>query len=307
VSAPAESGDATAIGSLTPRMRADDRATGIGLMTGSALSVQIGSALASQAFPVLGPAGVVAIRQWVASVLMLASTRPKVRAFTRKQWQPVIALAVTYAVMNISLYTAIDRIGLGLAVTIEFLGPLALALLASRGAIDLGCAIVAGAAAITLGRPQPSTDYVGIAIGALAAAGWAAYILTARVIGKRFTDSQGQAVAITLSALLYTPLGLWMMASRPMTATAVIRAAAAGLLCTAVPLICDVKAMRRVPAQFYGVFMSVNPLLAAIIGLVVLGQQLSAVDWLCVGLIVTANAVSIITRHEHDDPLPATE
>ncbi len=150
-----------------------DRLTGIALMTGSAASNQFGAATAALAFPVLGPAGVVAVRQWVAGALLLAAVRPKFASFTRQQWWPVLALALIFATMNLSLYVAIDRIGLGLAVTLEFLGPLSVALLASRRATDIGCALIAGAAVVVLARPQPGTDYAGIILAMLAAACWA--------------------------------------------------------------------------------------------------------------------------------------
>jgi inner membrane transporter RhtA len=272
-----------------------DRLTGIALMTGSAASNQLGAATAALAFPVLGPAGVVAIRQWVAAAVLLTSVRPKFSSFTRRQWRPVLALALIFATMNLSLYLAIDRIGLGLAVTLEFLGPLSVALLASRRAIDLGCALVAGAAAVVLARPQPSTDYAGIGLAVLAAACWAGYILVNRVVGARLPGSQGPAAAASLSALLYVPVGIWVLAGHPVTATAVGRAATAGLLCSAIPMVADLLALRRVPARFYGVFMSVNPVFAALTGLVVLGQSLVWLDWLAIAAIVTANAVGVST------------
>jgi inner membrane transporter RhtA len=281
--------------------RNDDWPAGITLMTGAATSVQIGAAIAAQSFPVLGPAGVVAIRQWVASTVLLVTVRPRVRAFTRRQWQPVIALAVVYAVMNITLYVAIQRLGLGLGVTLEFLGPLSVALsgalLASRRAVDLGCALVAGAAVVVLGRPGPTTDYAGIAIGLLSAAAWAGYIVVNRAIAVRFTvPAQGTAVAGSLSALLYLPVGIWVLATHEVTAVAIARAMTAGILCSVVPMLTDPQALRRVPARFYSVFMSINPVLAAIIGLVILGQHLGLTDWLAIAAIVSANTVAIATR-----------
>jgi inner membrane transporter RhtA len=271
------------------------RITGVALMTGSAASSQLGAATAALAFPVLGPAGVVAIRQWVAAAVLLTTVRPKFSSFTRRQWRPVLALALIFATMNLSLYLAIDRIGLGLAVTLEFLGPLSVALLASRRVIDLGCALVAGAAAVMLGRPQPSTDYAGIGLAVLAATCWAGYILVNRVVGARLPGSQGPAAAASLSALLYVPVGIWVLAGQPVTATAVGRAATAGLLCSAIPMVADLLALRRVPARFYGAFMSVNPVFAALTGLVVLGQSLAWLDWLAIAAIVTANAVGLST------------
>jgi inner membrane transporter RhtA len=242
---------------------------------------------------VLGPAGVVAVRQWVAGALLLGAARPKFASFTREQWRPVLALAVIFATMNLSLYAAIDTIGLGLAVTLEFLGPLSVALLASRRVIDLGCALIAGAAVVVLARPQPSTDYAGIFLALLAAACWAGYILVNRVVGVRVPGSQGPAAAAGLSALVYVPVGIWTLASHPVTAAALGRAATAGLLCSAVPMVADMLALRRVPARFFGVFMSVNPVFAALTGLVVLGQTLGLADWLATAAIVTANAVSV--------------
>jgi inner membrane transporter RhtA len=267
-------------------------AAGVGLMTGSAVSNQLGAALAALAFPVLGPAGVVAVRQWVAAALLLAAVRPGYASFTRAQWRPVLALALVFATMNLSLYTAVDRIGLGLAVTLEFLGPLSVALLASRRARDLGCAAAAGAAVVVLARPQPSTDYPGIALALLAAACWAGYILVNRVVGARVPGAQGPAAAAGLSALLYVPVGIWVLAARPLTGPALGHAAAAGLLSSALPMVGDVLALRRVPARFFGVFMSVNPVFAALAGLVILGQSLGLADWLAITVIVAVNAVT---------------
>src|SRR3984957_14888030 len=281
------------------------RLTGMALMTASAASNQFGAATAALAFPVLGPAGVVAIRQWVAAAVLLTAVRPRFSSFTREQWRPVLALALIFATMNLSLYLAIDRIGLGLAVTLEFLGPLSVALLASRRATDLGCALVAAAAAVVLARPQPSTDYAGIALALLAAACWAGYILVNRVVGARLPGSQGPAAAASLSALLYVPVGVWILASHPVTVIALGRAATAGLLCSAVPMVADVLALRRVPARFYGVFMSVNPVFAALTGLVVLGQSLTVLDWLAIAAIVSANGISV-SAVGHDEVMTSS-
>jgi inner membrane transporter RhtA len=288
------------------------RLTGIALMTGSAASNQLGAATAALAFPVLGPAGVVAVRQWVAAAVLLTAVRPRFGSFTGRQWRPVLALALIFATMNLSLYLAIDRIGLGLAVTMEFLGPLSVALASSRRVIDLGCALVAGTAAAILARPQPSTDYAGICLALLAAACWAAYILVNRLVGVRLPGSQGPAAAASLSALAYIPVGIWVLSSHPVTVTAVGRAATAGVLCSAVPMVTDVLALRQVPARLFGVFMSVNPVFAALTGLVVLDQSLAVVDWLSTAAIVTANAVAMAVGHDgamtdHTDSNPEDE
>ena len=284
--------DGTAAAGRRSGGRRSGRLAGIALMTGSAASNQLGAATAALAFPALGPAGVVAVRQWVAGIVLLITVRPKFAAFTREQWRPVLALALIFATMNLSLYTAIDRIGLGLAVTLEFLGPLSVALLASRRVIDLASALVAAAAVVVLARPQPSTDYAGIMLALLAAVCWAGYVLVNRVVGIRLPGAQGPAAAASLSALLYIPIGIWALGSHAVTGAALGRAATAGILSSAVPMIADMQALRRVPARFFGVFMSVNPVFAALTGLLVLGQSLQPADWLAIGVIVTVNAVS---------------
>jgi inner membrane transporter RhtA len=274
------------------------RITGIALMTGSAASNQVGAATAALAFGSLGPAGVVAIRQWVAAAVLFSSVRPSFASFTGRQWRPVLALALIFATMNLSLYLAISRIGLGLAVTLEFLGPLSVGLLASRRLLNLFCALVAGAAVVVLARPSASTDYAGIALALLAAACWAGYIVVNRVVGARVPGAQGPAAAACLSACLYIPVGVWVLVHDQVTLVALGRAAVAGVLCSAVPMVVDLRALRFVPPGFYGVFMSVNPVFAALTGLVLLGQRLGLADWLSIGVIVTVNAVCAMRSAE---------
>ena len=266
------------------------------MMFGGALSNQLGAATGALAFGVIGPAGVVAVRQWIAGIVLLAAGRPRWRSFTWAQWRPVLLLAVAYGTMNLSLYSAIGRLGLGLAVTLEFLGPLAVALATSRRRADLACALVAGAGVVALTRPRPATDYLGIGLGLLAAACWASYILLNREIGRRLPGAEGSAAAAALSALVFVPAGVLILVRHPPTAVALACAATAGILSSAVPLLADLLALRRVPAGYFGLFMSVNPVLAALIGLVILRQSLPAEAWLSIAAIVAANAVSALRR-----------
>jgi inner membrane transporter RhtA len=269
------------------------RLTGVALMLGSGMANQVGASAGALAFPVIGPLGVVAIRQWVAATVLWAAARPKPRAFTPAQWRPVLALALVYAVMNLTLYTAIDRVGLGLAVTLEFLGPLSVALAGSRRRRDAACAVVAAAAVLVLIHPAPSTDYLGIGLGLLAAVCWACYILLNRSIGRRLPGLEGSAIAATVSALIYVPVGAVWLAFHHPTVSALGGALAAGVLSSAVPLLADLLALRRVPAQFFGMFMSVQPVFAALAGLVILGQHLGWTSWLAIGVIVAVNTIAV--------------
>ncbi|MGI5131320.1 EamA family transporter [Pseudonocardia sp. CA-107938] len=281
-----------------------DSSAGLALMLGSALSNQTGAAIGALAFPVLGPVGVVAVRQWIAGIVLLAVGRPPLRSFTRREWRPVLGLAGVFAAMNVSLYTAIDRIGLGLAVTLEFLGPLGVALAGAltatpRGArrrATVACAVLAAVGVLVLTRPQPTTDHVGVAFGLLAALCWAGYILLNRTLGRRLPGVVGSAAAGTVSALVYVPIGIAVLVAHPPTPLALACAAVAGVLSSVVPFLGDLLALRRVPAHLFGVVMSVHPVFAAAIGALVLHQSLLLPDVLAILLIVGANVgVVLIT------------
>ncbi|MFJ8696783.1 EamA family transporter [Streptomyces roseolilacinus] len=264
-------------------------------MLGSGLANQAGASTAALAFPVLGAVGVVAVRQWVAALVLGVVGRPRLRRYTAAQWRPVLGLALVFAVMNLSLYAAIERIGLGLAVTLEFLGPLTVALAGSRRRIDLVAAVAAAGAVAVLTRPTPSTDYPGIGLALLAAACWGCYILLNRTVGSRLPGLEGSAAAATVSGVLYLPVGAWVLWHHPPTLAALGCALAAGVLSSAVPFLADLLALRRVPAHFFGVFMSVNPVFAALVGLVVLGQDLDGAAWLAIAVIVAANTAAVST------------
>lgn len=268
--------------------------SGIALMLGSGLSNQVGAAIGSLAFGVIGPAGVVAIRQWVAAALLLSVGRPKLRSYSWSQWWRMLLLGAVFGAMNLSLYAAIDRIGLGLAVTLEFLGPLAVALASSRRKLDAACALIAGIGVVMLTRPQPSTDYVGIGLALFAAGCWASYILLNRAVGRRLPGAEGAATAAGVTALLFAPVGVIVLVTHPPTIAALTYAGIAGILSSTVPFLADLFALRRVPARFFGMFMSVSPILAALVGLVVLGQTLGVLDWLSIAAIVTANTINVL-------------
>lgn len=269
---------------------------GAATLVASALSNQLGAASGSLAFPVMGPVGVVAVRQLVAAAVLLPLVRPRLWALTRQQWWPVLLLAVVFGTMNLSLYSAIQRVGLGLAVTLEFLGPLAVALLSSRNRSGAVCAVLAGAGVVAITQPEPSTDYFGIALGLIAACSWAAYILLNRTVGRRIPGVQGTAAATGVSALLFLPVAAVIFVARPPGPFAVICAVGAGVLASVVPYLADLVALRRVPANVFGVLMSINPVFAALIGALALREDLGAPQWCGIGLIVMANAGALLFR-----------
>lgn len=277
----------------TPRQHA----AGVSMTLSSAGANQTGAALGAMAFPVIGPVGVVAVRQLVTALVLVPTVRPRLRGLRRDQWLPVLGLALVFSVMNLSLYSAVERIGLGLAVTLEFLGPLTVALLDSRRRGDIACAALAAIGVVVLTNPGPSSDVAGIALGLTAATAWGSYILLNRSVGQRLPGVQGTAIASVVAAAAWTPIAVGWFANHPPTPTAAVLAIGCGLLSSAVPLVADLQALRRIRAGAFGALTSINPVFAALAGLALLGQQLDLHAWVGIGLIVASNvAVSVRGR-----------
>lgn len=265
----------------------------------SAGSNQTGAALGAHAFGVIGPVGVVAVRQLVAACVLLPLARPAMRRMTWAQWWPCLVLAVVFATMNLSLYTAIDRVGLGLAVTLEFLGPLTVALLGSRGLRDVIVAVVAAGGVYVLVMPGGPTDLIGVGLSLLAAACWGCYIVTNRVAGQRLPGLQAPAVASLLTALGYLPVLIILGHDGLLSGGPLLFALGAGVLSSAVPYAVDLTALRFVPQRLFGVFMSVNPVFAALAGLLILGQHLASHEWVGIAIVVAANVTTTLRQSRH--------
>ncbi len=278
---------------LPPPAGTERTARGLVTMVASGTSNQFGAAIGANAFGAIGPAGVVAVRQLVAAAVLLPTVRPAVRSYTWAQWWPVLLLGLVYGGMNLGLYTAVDRIGLGLAVTLEFLGPLTVALLASRRRIDLACAVAAATGVYVLVLPGRSTDLVGVGAGLVAAGCWASYILLNRTAGHRLPGLQATAVASGVATLTFVPVVVVLALTGAFTPAAVAFAACAGLMSSVVPYALDLTALRTVPAHFFGLFMSIHPVIAALAGLLVLGEVLALHEVVGIVVVVAANAVAV--------------
>jgi inner membrane transporter RhtA len=267
------------------------RGAGIVMMLTSSASNQTGAALGALAFPAIGPVGVVVVRQLVTAIVLTPIVRPSLRGLRKDQWRPILGLAVVFSVMNLSLYAAIDRIGLGLAVTLEFLGPLTVAIASSRRVLDIACAVLAGVGVVVLTNPGPTADIVGITLALLAATAWGSYILLNRTLGQRLPGLQGTAVAGLVTAAAWTPIAVTWFAFHAPTVAAVALAVACGLMSSIVPYVTDLLALRRVPARMFGTFASINPVWAALAGWGLLRQALDLNEWIGIGMIVISNVV----------------
>jgi inner membrane transporter RhtA len=202
------------------------------------------------------------------------------------------------AVMNYSIYQAFARIPLGIAVTVEFLGPLGVAVATSRRWLDAAWVLLAAAGVALLTRgPGSHLNPAGLAFALLAAACWAAYILLSAATGRRFPGTSGLTIAMCVAALAVTPAGL-LAGGRALLRPAVLGAGLAiGLLSSVIPYSLELEALRRTPAKVFGIWMSLEPGVAALVGVVLLSQGLRWYEWAAVGCVVLASAGAAVTAN----------
>ena len=265
-----------------------DEARGVALVVAAVSSLQFGAGYAVTLFDELGPAGAAFLRLAIAAVVLVALWRPRVRGHPGRDLRLAAAFGITLGLMNLCIYEAMDRIPLGIAVKIEFWGPLAVAVAGSRRPLDLLWVVLAAGGIALLADPGGgSLDGAGIAF-ALAAGGlWAGYILLSTRTGRVFPGGSGLAIAMVFGALVTLPAGIGadLLAPEMLAAGAVV-----ALASSVVPYSLELEALRRLPARVFGVLMSLEPAVAALAGLVVLGQALGGREWLAIALVVAASA-----------------
>lgn len=310
--------------------RALQRSPAIGLVGAGAVSVQFGAALATKLFARVGPAGAVTLRLVLAAAVLVAGTvavrsrdrtasRPDGGAGARagaglgegaRRALPDLAVAVAFglvlAAMNLSFYEAIDRIPLGVAVTIEFVGPLGVALAGSRRLADGLWASGAGAGvALLAAGAGRRLDLAGVAYALLAGLFWAGYILLSRETGRRFESLSGLALAMSVGALAVVPLGVAAGGAALVRPYVLGLGATVAVLSSVVPYSLELMALRRATARAFGVMMSLDPGLATAAGFVVLGQRLTAKEWVALALVAGANLGNALTgRARRAAPVP---
>jgi inner membrane transporter RhtA len=273
-----------------------DEASGVALVVAGVASAQFGAGFAVTLFDELGPAGAAFLRLAIAAMVLLAIWRPRVRGHTLADLRVAAGFGAVLGTMNFSIYQAMDRIPLGVAVTIEFAGPMAVAVLGSRRALDLLWAALAAAGILLLADPGGgSLDSAGVAFALLAATMWAFYILLAERTGRIFPGGSGLALAMAVGALVIAPAGIAQAGGELLHPDLLAAAAVVALASSVLPYSFDLEALRRVPANVFGVLMSLEPAVAALAGLVILGQDLSLREWVAIALVVVASAGSTAT------------
>jgi inner membrane transporter RhtA len=260
-----------------------------GLVLVGIASVQLGAAIATKLFADLGPAGTVLVRVLFAAIVLCAVWRPRLRRHTSTELRLAALFGLALAFMNLSFYEALDRIHLGIAVTLEFVGPLAVSLAGSRSRSDVVWALLAAAGVALLGG-FGAPDAVGVALALVAGGFWAAYILLNARVGRTFSGGGGLAIAMAIGTVPLIPFGIADAGGRLLHPAFLAVGLAVAVLSSVVPYSLELEALRRLRPHVFGVLMSLEPAMAALAGLIVIGQGLSGLDAAAIALVITASA-----------------
>jgi len=259
---------------------------------GAIASVQFGAAIAATLFSKIGPGGAVWLRLLFGTAILLALWRPhlRLREYTRYQLLLACVFGLVLGFMNLSFYSAIHRIPLGIAVTLEFIGPLTVAVAGSRRPIDLVWVAIAagGIIALTQGDTH-NLNALGVGLALLAGGLWGTYILVNARVGQAFSGGTGLALAMCIASVAILPFGIAQGGSQLLEPRSLALGAAVGLLSSAIPYSFEIEALRRIKPSVFGVLMSIEPAMAALAGFIVLGQGLSARTLLGMALVVVAS------------------
>jgi inner membrane transporter RhtA len=261
------------------------------LVLAAMASVQMGASIAKTMFPAVGPIGMVAVRIALGTLVLCLLMRPWRARVDRSNWRPLAVYGVTLGVMNMFYYLSLSRVPLGIAVAIEFTGPLAVAVFSSRRIVDF-CWIVLAAAGLLLllpiARVGVGIDPLGALFALAAGVCWAIYIIVGQKAGADH-GTQSVALGSLISALIVVPIGLAERGTALLTGAVLLPGLAVGILSTALPYTLEMYALTRLPARTFGILMSIEPAFGALIGVVYLHEMLTAIQWTAVALIIAAS------------------
>ena len=268
-------------------------------------SVQLGAGVAKSLFDDVSPTALVWLRLATSSVVLLAWARPRLSGRSGRDLLVLLGFGASLGLMNLAIYQSFARIPLGIAVTIEFVGPLTLAVVGSRRARDLVWVALAAVGVGLLGIERTDLDLGGVLFALLAGACWAAYILLSGATGRRFEGLDGLAMASVVALLLVSPFLLVGEATDGMLDPRVLLlGAAVGLLSSVIPYSCELVALRSLRPAVFGILMSLEPAAAALAGIIVIDETLSAVQWLAVAFVVAASIGATRQSGTLAEPVP---
>ncbi len=278
------------------------------MVLGAILSVQVGAAIGRSLFDQVGATGVTFLRVAIAAVVLAVIVRPDVRSWGRQAWVAAVVLGATMAGMNLVFYLSLRTVPLGVAVTVEFLGPLVLSLVQTRRLVDLVWALLAAAGVALLGLGTSSGfPLSGLLLAGLAGLFWAGYILCSARLGQVLPGAGGLAVSLSVAAVLVAPFGLTEATAVLDDPVLLVPAAAVALLSSVIPYGLELEALRTIPTRVFGILMSLEPAAAAAAGWVLLGQDLGVSEMAALVLVSAASLGVTLGRRRDDMPLQPLE
>lgn len=274
------------------------------LVLGGICSVQLGAAVAKGLFDRIDPTSMVFLRLLTSAVVLVLLARPAVRGRSRQDWLVVIGFGTSLAVMNWAIYQSFARIPLGLAVTIEFVGPLTIAVVGSRRARDLVWVALAGLGVVLLGFEPDGVTVPGVLFALLAGAAWGAYILLSAGTGRRWPGLDGLAVASLVGVILILPGAAVTGGSDLLAVDLLLLGAAVGMLSSVIPYSLELAALRSMKPAVFGILMSLEPAAAALAAILVLQEFLAPVQWVAMACVIAASIGATRSGQEYLEPTP---
>ncbi|BBN95484.1 PecM-related protein [Deinococcus grandis] len=273
------------------------------------LSIQGGAAFAKTLFPTLGPAGTTTVRVALAAALLMLVFRPALNRLTWVQWRAILPYGAALGLMNLAFYESLRLLPLGLAVTLEFVGPLLLSLALSRRPLDVAWVALAGLGIVLIspigGGGATNAPLLGIVLALAAGGMWALYILAGGAVGRRVPGTTGVVAGMIVAALVTLPFGVVQAGPALLSPHALLLGLGVAVLSSALPYTLEMRALRAIPARIFGVMMSVEPALAALSGLLFLGERLTAVQWAAMACVIAASAgINLTGKAAHSEPEP---
>ena len=253
------------------------------------LSVQFGAAVSKGLFVEIPPVGMVLLRLGTSALILLAVARPRLTGRTAADWRPVIALGLVLGAMNWAFYESFARIPLGVAVTIEFIGPLSVAALGSRRPRDLVWVGLAAVGIVLFGAGPAEIDLLGFGLALLAGTCWALYILLTAATGRRWEGVDGLAVASTIAALAVAPFAVTTAGTALLEPRLLLLGALVGLLSSVIPYSLEMIALRTMPPRVFGILMSLEPAVAALVAALLLQEWLTPLQLVAMACVIAAS------------------
>jgi inner membrane transporter RhtA len=285
-------------------MPVTNRIPAVWLVLSGIISVQVGAAIAKDLFDLVPPTAMVWLRLITSAVILLLLARPRLPGHSGRDWLIALGFGVSLLTMNWAIYQSFARIPLGIAVTIEFLGPLTLAVIGSRRLLDLIWVALAGSGVALLGLSRATLTLAGVGFALLAAVAWACYILLSAQTGRRWPGISGIAIASMVGAIVLAPPAIVEAGSRLLDPMILALGIAVGLLSSVIPYSFELIALRRIPPRVFSILMSLEPAAAAFAAMIVLGEFLSLLQWLAMACVVIASIGATRTSTTLDQPAP---